>query len=41
MGIEAGVIDRWPLNDQEVLVRHFHHGVQEWVGNYQRELARG
>ena len=37
LGIEAGVIDRWPLNDQEVLVRHFHHGAKEWVRNYQQE----
>jgi hypothetical protein len=36
MGIEAGVIDRWPLNDQEVLVRHFHHEATEWVRDYQR-----
>ena len=37
LGLEAGVINQWPLNDQEVLVRHFHHGANEWVHNYQRE----
>ena len=41
MGIEAGVIDRWPLNDQEVLVRHFHHGVSDWVESYEREPVKG
>lgn len=40
MGIESGVVDRWPLNDQEVLVRHFHHRVGEWVGDYQRNQAK-
>jgi phenylpropionate dioxygenase-like ring-hydroxylating dioxygenase large terminal subunit len=38
MGLEARVIDRWPLNDQEVLVRNFHHVVGNWVGDYQREV---
>ncbi len=37
MGIEAGVIDSWPLNDQEVLVRHFHKAVADWVKQYQGE----
>ena len=41
LGIEAGVVDRFPLNDQEVLVRHFHHGIHDWVGKYQREHAKG
>jgi phenylpropionate dioxygenase-like ring-hydroxylating dioxygenase large terminal subunit len=35
MGIEARVIDRWPLNDQEVLVRHLHETVGRWVRQYQ------
>jgi phenylpropionate dioxygenase-like ring-hydroxylating dioxygenase large terminal subunit len=38
MGLEARVIDRWPLNDQEVLVRNFHRVVGNWVGEYQREV---
>jgi nitrite reductase/ring-hydroxylating ferredoxin subunit len=29
--LETGVIDEFPLNDQEVLVRHFHKVVAEWV----------
>lgn len=39
LGIESGVVDRWPLNDQEVLVRHFHHGVADWVQRYQMDRA--
>ena len=38
MGLEARVIDRWPLGDQEVLVRNFHQVVGEWVDEYQREM---
>ncbi|MGO8864307.1 MAG: SRPBCC family protein [Acidimicrobiales bacterium] len=41
LGLEARVIDRWPLNDQEVLVRNFHQVVGDWVGEYQREYAGG
>jgi nitrite reductase/ring-hydroxylating ferredoxin subunit len=41
MGLEARVIDRWPLNDQEVLVRSFHKEVGDWVKNYQSEQAKG
>jgi nitrite reductase/ring-hydroxylating ferredoxin subunit len=29
--LETGVIDEFPLSDQEVLVRHFHKVVAEWV----------
>jgi len=41
MGLEAGVIGRFPLNDQEVLVRHFHTVVADWVNKYQREPRKG
>ena len=41
LGLEARVIDRWPLNDQEVLVRHFHHVVRDWVRDYERQLVKG
>jgi hypothetical protein len=37
MGIEARVIDSWPLNDQEVLVRNLHKVVAEWVEKFQAE----
>jgi nitrite reductase/ring-hydroxylating ferredoxin subunit len=29
--LETGVLDEFPLSDQEVLVRHFHQVVAEWV----------
>jgi nitrite reductase/ring-hydroxylating ferredoxin subunit len=35
--LETGVLDEFPLNDQEVLVRHFHKVVADWVGGHQRE----
>jgi hypothetical protein len=31
MGLESRVIDRWPLNDQDVLVRSFHKDIDDWV----------
>jgi phenylpropionate dioxygenase-like ring-hydroxylating dioxygenase large terminal subunit len=41
MGLEAKVIDRWPLNDQEVLVRNFHKAVGERVEKYRPETGMG
>ncbi|HEY9312472.1 aromatic ring-hydroxylating dioxygenase subunit alpha [Williamsia sp.] len=35
--LETGVVDGFPLNDQEVLVRHFHKVVADWVNNYQAQ----
>jgi glycine betaine catabolism A len=35
LGIEAQIIDSFPLNDQEILVRHFHRGVNKWVDELQ------
>jgi nitrite reductase/ring-hydroxylating ferredoxin subunit len=32
--LESGVLDSFPLNDQEILVRHFHKVVGEWVTAY-------
>lgn len=32
-------ITRFPVNDQEILVRHFHHAVADWVEQYRREPA--
>ena len=37
MGLEARVVDRFPLNDQEVLVRNFHQVVGDWVDDYELE----
>jgi phenylpropionate dioxygenase-like ring-hydroxylating dioxygenase large terminal subunit len=31
LGIESRVVDQYPLNDQEVLVRNFHKVVADWV----------
>jgi hypothetical protein len=36
LGLEAGVIDRFPLGDQEVLVRNFHKVVGDSVHQYRR-----
>ena len=33
--LESRVIDRFPLNDQEVLCRHLHKEVADWVERYQ------
>ena len=39
MRLESRVVDRFPLNDQEVLCRHFHQVAAEWVEAYQKEQA--
>ena len=36
-GLESGVVDRFPLSDQEITVRHFHKVVHDWVQAYLRE----
>jgi Rieske 2Fe-2S family protein len=41
LGLESRVADLWPLNDQEVLVRHFHQQVGNQVAGYQRERMKG
>jgi glycine betaine catabolism A len=41
MGLESRAISKFPLNDQEVLVRNFHKVVGDWVERYQRELVKG
>lgn len=35
--LEYDVIDDYPLNDQEILVRHLHKMSVDWVEEYQRE----
>jgi phenylpropionate dioxygenase-like ring-hydroxylating dioxygenase large terminal subunit len=37
LGLEQGAFREFPLNDQEILVRHFHKTVGEWVDDYVRE----
>jgi Rieske 2Fe-2S family protein len=39
MMLESGYIDRFPLNDQEVLLRHLHKVVGEWVGDHRGAAA--
>jgi hypothetical protein len=39
MGLEQRAFDTFPLNDQEVLVRHFHKTVGEWVDAYEKDEA--
>jgi len=41
LGLESRVVERFPLNDQEVLVRNFHQAVGSWVGEYERKRAKG
>lgn len=31
--------DDFPLNDQELLVRHFHKAIAEWVEEYERRTV--
>jgi hypothetical protein len=38
--LESRVVDRFPLNDQEILCRHLHHVAARWVEDYQKEQAR-
>ncbi|BBX21118.1 (2Fe-2S)-binding protein [Mycolicibacter terrae] len=35
--LEYGIVDDFPLNDQEILVRHLHKVVGDWVEDYRRE----
>jgi hypothetical protein len=37
--LESRAIDRFPLNDQEVLCRHLHKEVVRWVDDHRRERA--
>ncbi|MEM1156310.1 MAG: SRPBCC family protein [Pseudomonadota bacterium] len=41
-GLEVRAFDKYPLTDEEVLVRHFHQSVQSVVSEYQsRQKAEG
>ncbi|GFG86658.1 SRPBCC family protein [Mycolicibacter algericus] len=35
--LEYGIVDDFPLNDQEILVRHLHQVVNDWVDDYRRD----
>jgi phenylpropionate dioxygenase-like ring-hydroxylating dioxygenase large terminal subunit len=35
--LESRAIDRFPLNDQEILLRHLHRTAREYVERYQKE----
>ncbi|MBO2447703.1 aromatic ring-hydroxylating dioxygenase subunit alpha [Actinomadura barringtoniae] len=37
--LESGIVTASPLSDQEILVRHFHKVVADWVDDYRREPA--
>jgi hypothetical protein len=39
MMLESRVVDRFPLNDQEILCRHLHQVAAEWVEAYQKESS--
>jgi Rieske 2Fe-2S family protein len=37
--LEARVVERFPLNDQEVLCRHLHKEAADWVDDYKQEVG--
>lgn len=37
--LEYGIVDDFPLGDQEILVRHLHKVVVDWVDEYRRDHA--
>jgi phenylpropionate dioxygenase-like ring-hydroxylating dioxygenase large terminal subunit len=39
VALETGIVDDFPLNDQEILVRHLHKVAVDWVRDYQRDLS--
>lgn len=41
LGLESRACDAFPLGDEELLVRHFHKTVGDWVDAYRRERGRG
>ena len=34
--LESRVVDRFPLNDQEILCRHLHKVTADWIADYER-----
>jgi phenylpropionate dioxygenase-like ring-hydroxylating dioxygenase large terminal subunit len=41
LALESDVLDRFPLCDQEITVRHFHKVVGDWVDDYRHERGNG
>jgi phenylpropionate dioxygenase-like ring-hydroxylating dioxygenase large terminal subunit len=39
LGLESRAFPDFPLNDQEILVRHFHKTVADWLDQHERSLA--
>jgi phenylpropionate dioxygenase-like ring-hydroxylating dioxygenase large terminal subunit len=39
LGLESRAFPNFPLNDQEILVRHFHKTVADWVDQHERSIA--
>ena len=37
LGLESRAFADYPLNDQEILVRHFHKTVADWVSEHERD----
>ncbi|WP_067649968.1 aromatic ring-hydroxylating oxygenase subunit alpha [Nocardia harenae] len=40
ISLESRAVRRFPLNDQEILLRHLHKVAGEWVGAYRSEAVR-
>jgi hypothetical protein len=36
-GLDEPIVDDYPLNDQEILVRHLHKVAVDWVEEYKNE----
>jgi hypothetical protein len=36
-GLDEPIVDGYPLNDQEILVRHLHEVAVDWVEAYQAD----
>ena len=39
MMLESRAVTTFPLNDQEILCRHLHKVVDDWVADYECEQA--
>ena len=39
MALESGILHEFPLGDQEILVRHFHKTVVDWVADFAHQDA--
>jgi hypothetical protein len=40
MMLESRVVQRFPLNDQEILIRHLHKVAGDWVDAHERRTDR-